>query len=58
MLATLAVGSTPSQEHAPSAAEIEKAGELFQRSCASCHLPPDAAHATDLAWLGQVNDTA
>ena len=37
---------------------IEKAGALFRSSCIDCHLPPDPTRATDLAWLGEVNDTA
>ena len=32
--------------------------EMFQSRCSSCHQPPDPAFATDLAWLGQVLDTA
>ena len=40
------------------AEEIEEAAELFRSSCSTCHLPPDPDHATDLAWLNQVTDTA
>ncbi len=32
--------------------------EMFQSRCSNCHQPPDPAFATDLAWLGQVLDTA
>jgi hypothetical protein len=36
----------------------EKAGAMFKDRCANCHVAPDAAFATDRAWLGQVHDTA
>ena len=38
--------------------KTESAGALFRKNCTSCHQPPDAAFATDRAWLGQVLDTA
>jgi len=46
------------QDDAPTAKQIAEAGQLFAASCAGCHLPPDPGHATDLAWLGQVTETA
>ena len=45
-------------DDAPSAKEIEEAGALFARSCASCHLPPAPAHGTDEAWITQLTETA
>ncbi len=46
------------QDDGPKAAEIAQAGELFQRSCMACHLPPDPELPRDRAWLNQVKDTA
>jgi len=46
------------QGHAPTPAEVVAAGKLFERSCVSCHLPPNPDLPRDRAWLEQVKDTA
>jgi hypothetical protein len=55
---TLLTAQGPLPGDAPTTKEIADAGKLFRSSCTSCHLPPDPDHATDLAWLDQVTDTA
>ena len=37
---------------------IQRAGQVFQKSCAKCHVVPDPAVRTDRSWLDQVNRTA
>ncbi len=54
LLFPLALGAL-AQEHESADAE---AARLFERSCASCHVVPDARFATDKAWLGQLPKTA
>ena len=46
------------QGHDPTPAEVVPAGKLFERSCVSCHLPPNPDLPRDRAWLEQVKDTA
>lgn len=36
----------------------ERAGLLFATNCASCHVAPDPAYASDRAWIGQLRETA
>ena len=36
---------------------IREAGAHFQKSCMTCHVPPDLRFATDRAWLGQIRET-
>lgn len=37
---------------------IKSAGKVFQNRCASCHIIPDPAVATDRSWIDQVNRTS
>lgn len=39
-------------------AAIADAGARYQRNCMGCHQPPDTRFATDLAWIGQIRETA
>jgi len=39
-------------------AEALSAGKVFQNRCASCHIIPDPAVATDRSWIDQVNRTS
>ena len=41
-----------------SPAAIRSAGQIFQKSCARCHVIPDPDNRTDRAWLDQVKRTA
>lgn len=36
----------------------ESAGLMFAQKCASCHVAPDPAFATDRAWISQLRETA
>jgi len=38
--------------------EMTRAGEVFKRQCASCHVPPDLRFRADQAWLRQIKQTA
>lgn len=57
-LTTLVLGAAHAQDSPEHGRDVAGAGELFKKSCASCHLPPDPAFETDRAWLNQVFDTA
>lgn len=36
----------------------DRARLMYERSCSSCHVVPDPAHASDRAWIGQIQFTA
>lgn len=40
------------------AADLRRAGEIFEASCATCHVVPDPGIETDAAWIGQLRETA
>ncbi len=42
----------------PTQESVAKAGEMFRKRCALCHVPPDPTFEVDRAWLHQVSDTA
>ena len=43
--------------HAEDKKIIREAGAQFQKTCISCHVPPDLRFASDRAWLGQIRET-
>jgi hypothetical protein len=49
--------STRAQDGDRAPTERESA-RLFAKSCASCHVYPDASLPTDKAWLGQIMETS
>ena len=40
------------------AQDAETPRELFEERCVACHVGPDLAYATDVAWIEQVRGTA
>jgi mono/diheme cytochrome c family protein len=49
---------TPSRAQDGEPDPARQSARLFAKTCASCHVYPDASYATDRAWLGQVLETA
>jgi mono/diheme cytochrome c family protein len=54
LLVVTALGATAQEREGADA----QAARLFEQSCASCHVVPDAKFETDRAWLGQLPKTA
>jgi cytochrome c5 len=51
--------STRAQERPNARAPTEReSARLFAKSCASCHVYPDASLPTDEAWLRQIMETS
>ncbi len=51
------VALAPSTLRAEDKKFVQEAGAHFQKTCVSCHVPPDLRFATDRAWLGQIRET-
>ena len=58
VLGTVTLGAALAQDTPGHGRDVASAGELFRKTCAACHVPPDPAFETDRAWLHQVFDTA
>lgn len=58
LLAVAAASAGAPAQEKPREMSAAAAARLFREACATCHVVPDPAFATDRAFLGQIRETA